>query len=553
LIIGGETVGASIALDAASRGLKTALIERGDYGSSRARCSASVSYNGLHHLEHVVRNLKYDGFKDLREIFRDRGNLLYSAPHLSESISVLIPVNSWWQVPYFWAGTKLLDSIAGPIQGKSVYFLNKSRVLGDFPMIDASESFGAFVRNGQIVNQIRLDVSLALTASLYGATIVNHIDVLHVDKEDDHGLFAVRVRDGLRNENRQASEEFVIRAKCIIDASRSGIDRGADGTESFELAERAINFVIPGYYTTLNPALVDEIATTSSIICLRPWYGRTLATFTAGSLAGRDLRIAKESVEALIRKADGQDAETARIHSHDISAAWSDPTLAGHSPDVPGNGQDQQDNIIPAIVRPDLISVSAGRYTTGYRAAKEAVDKAIETFGLETRALSGISSAGDVADSHEGEVFDGRSQLDKIRLIGAQGYSGTLFIHLIRHHSLEEDIARHLAATYGDLSWAIAALGQPTRLSTSCPFVEGEVRYVLRHEDVHTMVDLISRRVPLALTDVDDAVAALPRLLEIMSQELGWTAGRKAQEAKAAISFLSSIDAMCRIEGSVRA
>jgi len=139
----------------------------------------------------------------------------------------------------------------------------------------------------------------------------------------------------------------------------------------------------------------------------------------------------------------------------------------------------------------------------------------------------------------DGAVLDGSCQTHQVKLVGAHGYSKTLFINLIQHFGLETDVAKHLTESYGDRAWTVAALSGPTekrwpvrgeRISPLYPFVDGEVRYAVRHEYAQTAVDVIARRTRLAFLNAQAALEALPKVIDIMAAELKWDSKRKDLE-----------------------
>ena len=141
----------------------------------------------------------------------------------------------------------------------------------------------------------------------------------------------------------------------------------------------------------------------------------------------------------------------------------------------------------------------------------------------------------------DGARLDGTCQTHQVKLIGAHGFSKTLFINLIQHFGVETDVAKHLTESYGDRAWTVAALSSPTekrfpvrgeRISPLYPFVDGEVRYAVRHEYAQTAVDVLARRTRLAFLNAQAALEALPKVIDIMGSELGWDSKRKDREWK---------------------
>lgn len=174
--------------------------------------------------------------------------------------------------------------------------------------------------------------------------------------------------------------------------------------------------------------------------------------------------------------------------------------------------------------------------------AEDAVDEAIEVFGLKPQpvALPDISGAG-----LPGFTTTGECRTRKTPVAGAHGYSPALPAQLMETHAVDSDVAFHLATNYGDRAWSVladaSASASTARLAAPFPFIEAEVRHAIRAEAACTAADVISRRMRLAFLDVDKALSALPRIIDVMADELGWSAPRQEHEWTATVRFLRSM------------
>jgi glycerol-3-phosphate dehydrogenase len=148
VVIGGGATGSGVALDAASRGLKVALVERDDFSSGTSSKSTKLVHGGVRYLEKAVKELDYSQYQLVREALKERAVFLTTAPHLSMSLPIMLPVYEWWKAPYFWAGTKFYDFLAGKENLESSYFLTKGKALEAFPMLKADGLTGALVYYG---------------------------------------------------------------------------------------------------------------------------------------------------------------------------------------------------------------------------------------------------------------------------------------------------------------------------------------------------------------------------------------------------------------------
>ena len=148
IVIGGGATGCGIALDAASRGLKVALIERDDFSSGTSSKSTKLVHGGVRYLEKAVKELDYNQYVLVKEALKERAVFLETAPHLSMSLPIMLPIYQWWKAPYYWAGTKAYDFLAGKENLESSYFLTRGKAMEAFPMLKEEGLVGALVYYG---------------------------------------------------------------------------------------------------------------------------------------------------------------------------------------------------------------------------------------------------------------------------------------------------------------------------------------------------------------------------------------------------------------------
>lgn len=189
-----------------------------------------------------------------------------------------------------------------------------------------------------------------------------------------------------------------------------------------------------------------------------------------------------------------------------------------------------------------LLTCAGGKWTTFRQMAEEAVDEAIETFDLKPKTLD----LGDISGTGiPGMATTGACQTRLVRLMGSHGFTPALESQLAETHpDVDAEILRHLASNYGDRAWAVLSDASPhstSRLVAQLPFVEAEVTYGVRAEAACTAVDVISRRMRLSFLDVNGALAALPRIIDLMADELEWDSKRRGQEFDATVHFLRSM------------
>ncbi|KAL3420545.1 glycerol-3-phosphate mitochondrial [Phlyctema vagabunda] len=554
LVIGGGATGAGVALDAATRGLKVAVVERDDFSSGTSSKSTKLVHGGVRYLEKAVWELDYNQYKLVREALRERKYFLDTAPHLSSWLPIMLPLDKWWKAPYYWVGTKFYDLLAGSEGIESSYFLTKSKALDAFPMLKRTDLVGALVYYDGAHNDSRMNVSLAMTAALYGSTVVNHIEVTGLEKDASGKLCGAIVKDLVQEKNGKKAEEFTIRARGIINATGPFVDgiRKFDDQDVKEIVapSSGVHVVLPGYYSPQKMGLLDPKTSDGRVIFFLPWQGNTIAgTTDAPTKISQNPVPGEEEIDWILSEIRHYLSPDINVRRGDVLAAWS-----GIRPLV----KDPKAKNTESLVRNHLIDMSpsglltcaGGKWTTYRQMAEECVDEAISQFKLQPKPYT---NAPDVSGSemvNDSAKLDGSCQTHQVKLVGAHGFSKTLFINLIQHFGVETDVAKHLTESYGDRAWTVAALSSPTeqrfpvrgeRISALYPFVDGEVRYAVRHEYAQTAVDVIARRTRLAFLNAQAALEALPKVIDIMATELKWDNKRKAVEWTDSVAFLESM------------
>jgi glycerol-3-phosphate dehydrogenase len=406
-------------------------------------------------------------------------------------------------------------------------------------------------------NDSRMNVGLAMTAALYGSTVVNHMEVTDLTKDASGKLNGARVKDLVPGKNGDEAQEFNVRAKGVINATGPFSDsiRKMDDSSVKDIVapSSGTHVILPGHYSPANMGLIDPSTSDGRVIFFLPWQGNTIAgTTDQPTNITPHPDPSEKDINWILSEIRGYLARDITVDRGDVLAAWS-----GIRPLV----RDPKQERTEGLVRNHLISVSpsglltcaGGKWTTYRQMAEEAVDEAINVFDIQPKPVSqvpDISGAGGSGLVSDGAVLDGSCQTHQVRLIGAHGFSKTLFINLIQHFGLENDVAQHLTESYGDRAWQVAALSAPTsvrypvrgkRLSALHPFIDGEIRYAVRHEYAQTAVDVIGRRTRLAFLSAEGALEALPGVITLMGEELQWDKNRKDLEWKESLQYLSSM------------
>ncbi|NXN23686.1 GPDM protein, partial [Nycticryphes semicollaris] len=527
LVIGGGATGCGCALDAVTRGLKTALLERDDFSSGTSSRSTKLIHGGVRYLQKAIMKLDFEQYKMVKEALEERANLLEIAPHLSAPLPIMLPVYKWWQLPYYWFGIKLYDMVAGSQCLKSSYVLSKSRALELFPMLRKDELVGAIVYYDGQHNDARMNLAIALTAARYGAATANYTEVLRLLKRTDPASGKERVC-GVRCRDVLTGQEFDVKAKCVINATGPFTDsvRKMDDEEVPNICQPSagVHIVMPGYYSPDNMGLLDPATSDGRVIFFLPWEKMTIAGTTDSPTDVTSHPIpTEEDINFILNEVRNYLSVDVEVRRGDVLAAWSGIRPLVTDP----NSKDTQSisrNHVVTISESGLITIAGGKWTTYRAMAQDTIDAAVQEHNLKA----------------------GSSKTIGLQLQGAEDWSPTLYIRLVQDYGLESEVAQHLAATYGDKAFEVAKIAQVTgkrwpivgkRLVSEFPYIEAEVVYGIK-EYARTAVDMISRRTRLAFLNVQAAEEALPRIVDIMARELSWSEQKKKEEFEAAKKFL---------------
>jgi glycerol-3-phosphate dehydrogenase len=545
IVIGGGATGAGVALDAVTRGLKVVVVERDDFSSGTSSKSTKLVHGGVRYLEKAVWNLDYSQYELVKEALKERKYFLQTAPHLSMWLPIMLPIDRWWKAPYYWAGTKVYDLLAGSEGIESSYFLTRSKALEAFPMLKQTDLVGALVYYDGAHNDSRMNVSIAMTAALYGATVVNHMEVTSLIKDENGMLCGAKMKDLVTGKNGKSAEDITVKAKCIINCTGPFTDsiRKMDDQDCKEIVAPAsgVHVILPGYYSPAKMGLIDPSTSDGRVIFFLPWQGNTIAGTTdePSSISPNPLPDEK-SIQWILNEISHYLSPDINVRRGDVLAAWSGIRPLVKDPKAKNTESLVRNHLID-ISTSGLVTCAGGKWTTYRQMAEECVDAAVKEFRLQTKPFENAPrvSGTDVVD--DGAILNGTCQTHNVRLVGAHGFSKTLFIHLIQHFGVETEVAKHLTESYGDRAWTVAALCKPTdqrfpargeRISHLYPFVDGEVLYAVRHEYAQTAVDVLARRTRLAFLNAQAALEALPKVIDIMSRELKWDKRRQDLEWK---------------------
>ena len=519
LVIGGGATGCGVAVDAASRGLSVALVDKNDLAEGTSSRSTKLVHGGVRYLEMAAKHLDRAQYNLVKEGLFERGSFLKNAPHLAHRIALVTPLYKWSDVPYVYAGLMLYDLLAGKKGIGHSSLISRKTALRRFPMLKANGlKAGVVYYDGQF-NDARMAVTLALTAQKHGAVVANHLEVQGLEKSAGK-LSGARVRDTL------GGREFSIRARAVINATGPFVDRirrmDEASADPLMKASSGIHIVLSKRFVPPETGLMIPKTEDGRVLFVLPWEGHALIGTT-------------ERATEIVDHPQPEDEEIAYLLRHinqyfdlcvtrdDIKSVWSGLRPLIVAPKTANTAELVREHIIET--RPSgLLTIAGGKWTSYRKMAEETVDAAIASFGFK---------------------HAGACQTPELRLIGAENLAKNGIKALRKKHGLALDIAIHLHHAYGDQATQVAELaaladgGLGERLHPAHPFIEAEVIYAARYEFAERAADVLTRRTSLALIDRAAALAALPRVVALLANEFGWDQRRQDEETRTSIQRLT--------------
>ncbi len=516
LVIGGGATGAGIALDAISRGLKVACVERDDFASGTSSRSTKLIHGGVRYLERAVLDLDRGQYELVKEALHERSILLRIAPHLTRFLPLLTPLYHRTEVPYYYAGLKMYDWLAGDQEAPPSRYVSSREALQHCPMLKTEGLRGGVVYYDGQFDDARMNLSILLRATELGAVAANHVEVTGYTKRDGK-ISGVKLRDTL------TLETFNARAKIVINAAGPTADalRLMDNPKCKPLlkASSGVHIVLDRQFSASEMGILIPKTEDGRLIFLLPWLGHTLVGTTDNpAKVEANPRASDEDVAYILRQLSNYVATP--ITEKDIRARWCGLRPLVQSPDSTSTAKLSREHAIE-VLPSGLLTIVGGKWTTYRKMALDAVDEAIQAAKLKPK---------------------NESKTENIFLAGGAGFALAYADELHAKYGWDLATCKYLNRAYGDRSKQvaeIAAEGWDAGLVEGGPYMEAEVLYGARFECARTSVDVLARRLRLSFLDQKGALAALPRVSQLLAQELKWDAERRDRDLKDARAYLS--------------
>jgi glycerol-3-phosphate dehydrogenase len=511
LVIGGGVTGAGAVLDAASRGLKVALVEARDLASGTSSRSSKLIHGGLRYLE------QYD-FKLVREALHERELMVSSlSPHLVKPVGFLYPLHEKLKDrTYVGAGLALYDVLRGFQRALPWHkHLSGKKIAEIAPSLRQDIVTGAVKYYDAQVDDARHTMTIIRTAARHGATIATRVEVEDLIK-DGKRVVGATVIDTVTGKKIKVSAKAVVMCAGIWSDEmhqRFGLKAGYGVTMS-----KGVHIVVPGHAIKSNTGII--LKTAISVLFLIPWGDKWIVGTTDTPYDGDRAHpyATTEDVQYILDQANKVlDPQLKREEIIGVYAGLR-PLVANTKGSATTKLSREHTTDRSA---PGFVSIAGGKYTTYRVMGKDAVDLAV----TDLRRVVNSSCT------------------EKLPLVGADGYYALTqqSAQIAAQYGIDEKSVIHLLNRYGSLISEVLELITEDKklakpLAEGLPYLKAEIVYAATHEGAMSVDDVISRRTRLAFEAPQAGINLVDDIAALIAPVLGWG----AKEKKASIAEYTS-------------
>lgn len=488
LVVGGGATGLGIAVDAVTRGYRTALVEAGDFAQATSSRATKLIHGGVRYLATGQIHLVW-------EALRERSILVKAAPHLVHPLGFVLPVYRRWELPYYGAGLLAYDLLSGGASMGPTRVLGARATLERVPGIARAGLAGSVLYHDAQFNDARLALTLARTAADRGATVLNYARCERLIYEGGQLAGAV-VREAESGGEATARARVVVNAAGIFSDELRRMDQ--PGIPPLLSLSRGTHVVVGAEVLGNNHAIMVPKTRDGRVIFAIPWEGRVVIGTT--DLAAADVAMepghTASEIDYLLEHI-GPYLEK-RIRKEQILSVFSGlrPLVTGKAEKTSQLSREHHIDVSPT----GLITVAGGKWTTYRRMAQDTLD-----FAIRHRMLQPAACVTGGLALHGAE--DGLKDTDPV----------------LREYGSDVGAVQALMAE---------DMGLARQIEPGLPYSFAQVVYAVRAEMARTVEDVLARRTRALLLDAQAALRAAPEVAAMVAQELGRDAGWAGEQVR---------------------
>lgn len=475
VIIGGGASGLGAAVDAASRGYRTLLLEKNDFAKGTSSRSTKLVHGGVRYLQNGDISLVIEALKE-------RGIMRKNAPHLVQDLSFVIPSYDWWNSPFYGIGLKIYDMMAGNLGLGPSTLLNRNETIDLIPNVKKKGLRGGVIYHDGQFDDARMAISLAQTAENHGASLINYSGVTSLIKERD-------MITGVTAQDEFSGEEFSISAKVVINAtgvfSDQIIQLDQPGSRKLIVPSQGVHIVLDKSFLNGPHAIMVPHTTDGRVLFAVPWNDYVVVGTTDTQIKQTlEEPIALEEEISFILENAGAYMTTPPTRA-DVKSVFSGLRPLAAPEDNSSATKEISRHHKVTVSTSGLVSILGGKWTTYRKMSEDLINTAQSVGGLPERAC--------ISHSLPIHGYDYNSD-----------WSNPLHVYgtdIEKIHKLDEagndSLSDQLYLSKNQISWAV------------------------REEMAMTVEDVLARRSRALFLNAEAALALAPKVAQIIAEEAG--------------------------------
>lgn len=471
IIIGGGASGLGAAIDAASRGYKTLLLEKYDFAKGTSSRSTKLVHGGVRYLQNGDISLVIEALKE-------RGIIRNNAPHLVRDLSFVIPSYDWWNSPFYGLGLKIYDLMAGKLGLGPSTILDHKETIALIPNVKQEDLRGGVIYHDGQFDDARMAVSMAQTAENHGATLLNYVGVTGLEKQNDL-ITGLTATDTLTNTDYQLKARVVINATGVFSDQILQLDKPE--SPAMIRPSQGVHLVLEEKFLKGPHAIMIPQTSDGRVLFAVPWHQHVVVgtTDTPIDTATAEPIALEEEIDFILANAAAY--MTQKPKRSDVKSVFTGLRPLAAQGDKNETKEVSRHHKV-MVSTTGLVSVIGGKWTTYRKMAKDTIDTAIPVGGLPER----------------------KCNTERMPIHG---------------YDLNSDWENPLHVYGSDVEKIIALNPNGnTSLATTFHITENQIQWAVEQEMAVTLEDVLARRVRGLFLDAKESLRIAPTVAQLMAK-----------------------------------